>query len=164
MSDDVDAMLPTAAALAVAVADYDPGAVADVLDPLSRRDLYALAIALAANVDLDTPMTTDPAALTPSDVATRAIGIAAELFLTDRMTILSASRARNASDARAVAMYACRLAGLSSPYIGARFNRDHTTVLYACGRVGENARLRGIGQRIASQCGWARGIDEGESA
>lgn len=165
MTDPVEAMLPAAAALAVAVADRDPAAVAAVLEPLDRRRLHALAIALAANVDLDLPLTTDPDALTPADVATRAIGIAAELFLTDVDAIVSPTRARNVLDARTTAMYACRLAGLSSPYIGSRFNRDHTTVLHACARAGENPRLRGVAQRIASQCGWARGMDvDGDAA
>lgn len=165
MTDEAEAMLPAAAALAVAVADYDAAAVADVLKPLEHRELHALCIALAANVDLDAPLTADIAELTPRDIATRAINIAAELFYTESDAILARTRdRRNVSDARAVAMYACRLVGLSSTYTGRQFNRDHSTVLYSCTRVGEDPRLRGIGKRIAAQCGWARGAIEEESA
>lgn len=159
-ADPVEAMLPAAAALAVAVCERDATAVAEVLTPLTHDDLLALTIALAANVDLDQPLTTDPTMPEPEDVATRAVNIAGELFATDAMHILSTARGRNVLDARAAAMYACRLVGLSSPYIGARFNRDHSTVLYACARVGESPKLRAAGRKIAVQCGWKRDQDE----
>ena len=154
--DPTEAMLPSVAALAVAVAERDKAAVAAILTPLDTHGLYALAITLAANVDLDRPLSSDPAELNPDTIAGRAINVAASIFGTEPMAVVSHSRNRCDLDARAVAMYACRLAGLSSPQTGLRFNRDHTTVLYAWGRVGENGRLRRIAERVAAQCGWTR--------
>lgn len=155
--DAVEAMLPAAAELAVAVADYDPDAVAAVLTPLSTADLHALAIALAANIDLERPIRCEPSERTQTDdLAAASVRIAARMFGTDPMLILSTSKRRHVTDARAAAMYACKLLGMSSPAIGARFNRDHSTVVYAWARVGETERLRNAGQQIALQCGWTR--------
>lgn len=155
--DAVEAMLPAAAELAVSVADYDPDGVAAVLSPMTLADLHALAIALAANVDLDRPLRTEPTLRNNGDdTAAATVRLAAALFGTEPMTMLSRNQTRNVVDARAAAMYACKLLGMSSPAVGARFNRDHTTVLYAWGRVGENRRLRTAACQVAAQCGWRR--------
>lgn len=160
-ADPVEAMLPAAAALAVAVCDYDPDGVAEVLTTLQTAELHALAIALAANVDLDKPLTITPEAVIDANDKTtfRALQLTAEMFNIPIGAILSTSRRREHADARAVAMYVCRLAGMSSPNTGSYFNRDHSTVLHAWGRVGESARLRGLAHRVAIQCGWMRDAD-----
>lgn len=157
--DAVEAMLPSAAALAVAVADHDSTEVAAVLAPMSTEDLHALTIALAANIDLNKPLTTDMPPRTYPNIVQPAISLAAQTFATDVVTIMSSSRRRNVSDARAVAMYVCRLAGLSSTATGIHFSRDHSTVLHAWGRVGESNRLRTIANRVAIQCGWTRDME-----
>lgn len=157
MKDPVEAMIPSAAALAVAVADYDAEAVAAVFTGMSTTNLHALAIVLAANIDLDRPIRAEPAERDVSDNLTAtSIRVAAAMFDTEPMTILALNRQRNVVDARSTAMYACKLLGMSSTAIGARFNRDHSTVVYAWGRVGESSRLRTAGQQIAIQCGWRR--------
>lgn len=159
--DPAEAILPTALALVAAVADWDAPEVTRLTANLDRGQMHALAVVLAAHVDLDRPITTDlPAPLTPNDLCARAIHIAAELYGVDADLITSHDRSRPALDARAVAMYATRLCGLSSPFIGARFNRDHSTVLHACGRVGETPRLRRAATRVAMQCGWSRDDQE----
>ncbi len=55
-----------------------------------------------------------------------------------RTDIESAKRSRNLSFPRQIAMYLCRnLTDLSLPKIGEAFgNRDHTTVLHACDKIG----------------------------
>jgi hypothetical protein len=52
-----------------------------------------------------------------------------------RDTFLRDLRTANISCWRAAAMYVARQSGMSFPDIGARFNRDHSTVVYACKRV-----------------------------
>lgn len=155
--DPAEAILPTALALALAVAEYDSVAVTAVLKPLTHDQMHALTIVLAAHVNLDLPMTaTLPQPITPEAIIDRAVNLAAAMFGTDTAAILSRSKHRHVLDARAVAMAACRLLGLSSPYVGAAFERDHSTVLYACGRVGETPRLHRLSLRVASQLGWDR--------
>ncbi len=50
-------------------------------------------------------------------------------------------------------MAAMRYAGLSSSFIGRYLARDHSTVLHAAGRVGEDRRLRRIAVSIADLVG-----------
>lgn len=155
--DPSEATIPVAVALATAVADYDADAVSNILTILDRQQLYTLAVLLAAHVDLDRPITLDlPDAVTPGRLVTRAVAVAAEMFRVTPDDVLSESRHRPSLDARAVAMAALRLCGMSSPQVGAAFHRDHSTVLHAAGRVGADRRLHALAKRVALQCGWKR--------
>lgn len=127
-----------------AVARRNPDAVAAVLNPLDRADLEAVAIILADFVDPE------------ETLVNGALVFAARAFHVTQDDLLSPSRRRECIDARAVACYSARLLGFSYPRIGKAIERDHTTVMAACSRVGETPRLRGIAQRIAEQLGWDR--------
>lgn len=140
-------MRPTIDALVRAVAEHDPAAVADALNPLDRRGLEGLAITLAALLQ-----PTD----TNAEKIEAAISLSARAFGTTVAAITSGSKFREDIDARAVACYASRLCGASFSLIGRHVNRDHSTVMHACSRVGENATLRRVGQRVAGQLGWSR--------
>lgn len=152
MTDLVQAIRPTAAALVCAVTDDDATEVRQLLTKLNTQELYALAVVLAANVPDDAPLELR-GPLTPAQQIDGAITRAAEAFNTTGEAILSTDRHRNIVDARTVAMAACRLVGLSSPYIGEAFNRDHSTVLHAAGRIGEIGHLRRAALRIADEIG-----------
>lgn len=155
--DRATAITPTAAALVCAVSDRDAREVRDLLVPLSHDDLFALAVVLAGAVPDDTVLT---GALSDEGKVFVAIQSAAQAFDTTRERILSTDRRRNVTDARAVAIAALRLVGLTSIYIGEHFNRDHSTVLHAAGRVGENRRLRRIAKEIANEIGNIHVIEE----
>jgi chromosomal replication initiation ATPase DnaA len=153
----MESVLPSAVALSIAVADFDGDAVSRILADLGLSELQALSILLAAHVNLDRPLTIDlPDPVTPDRVVTRAVNLAAEMFCVSPGDLTGDARQRPALDGRAVAMAALRLCGMSSPSVGQAFGRDHSTVLYAQSRVGENSRLRALSQRIAMQCGWDR--------
>lgn len=139
--------MPNAAALVDAVANEDQAEVAQVLTTLSTTELHALAIVLAAQVAPET---------TEAEKMRRAVRLAAGAFGTTTTIVLGTSRVREAIDARAVAAYVGHLLGLSYSRIGREIGRDHSTVMHACGRVGETPRLRGVSHRIAEQLGWDR--------
>lgn len=154
MSDErAEAVIPVAAALVQAVAGRDAHAIKVIL---GRRglDWKALAVLLANNVAIDSPLgSAMKEAMTDDGIVAYAVRQAAATFDTTPEAVLGESRYRNVLDARAVAMSVCRLAALSSPTIGDRFGKDHSTVLYAASRVGENPRLRRIANRIAGPLG-----------
>lgn len=142
-----DALLPTAAALACAVADGDDPQVQDLLGDLDRPTLTALARVLAAHVDPDKPFTRNLNGNAPPVAV--AVRRAADRFGVPEHLIFSTSRRQTVVDARAVACYAAhRLAGMSSPAVGRYINRDHSTVLYACSRVAADDRLRDIAEDL----------------
>lgn len=145
----VEAMLPTAAALTCAVADRDPVEVEELLAELDTRDLHALLVLLAAHVDPDKPFSPN---LTGSPIA-QAVRLAAMRFRVPESRVLDRSRDQAATNARAVACYVARLAGMSSPAVGKHIGRDHSTVLNACARVGESAHLRQIAMEILEELG-----------
>lgn len=154
MSDArAQAVMPVAAALVCAVADGDAESIEEILNG-NTLDWQALAVVLAGNIDIDSPLA-KLARVPPSPdaVVDHCLVSAAVAFGVTSDAILSADRHRPVLDARAVAMAACRLAGLSSTFIGHRFSRDHSTVLHAASRVGESPRLRRITNRIASPLG-----------
>lgn len=148
--DPTDAMIPVAASLACAVAEYDKDTITRTLTKLKRSELYALVILYAAHVDLDAPMA---GALSPQGIVAHAVRSAATSFDTTYNDIMGRSNLRNVREARVVAMAACRRAGMSSPVVGEYFGRDHTTVLHATTRVGEDPRLRRIADRILETVG-----------
>ncbi len=64
------------------------------------------------------------------------IAVTAEYFSTSVDELRGPSRTRSIVQARQIAMYLCReLTELSLPKIGAAFDRDHTTVMYADRRI-----------------------------
>lgn len=139
----VESMMPTAAALTVAVADRD-----DDLAGLTPAALRALALLLANHVDPDRPFK----AHAPINVVRSAMRIAAARYRIPEHHALT-RRDTAAVNARSVTCYVGHLAGLSSPVIGRDMNRDHTTVLNAWGRVGADPKLRRIATDIAEQLG-----------
>lgn len=144
------AVLPNAATLIRAVTTHNKAAVAQALASLTdRAQLEALAVLLAANVSPDSDLGTYAEPLTDFQVADAVLRETCVRFRVRARDVLSTSRRHEHSEARAVAMAACRLAGLSCTYIGRFFKRDHTTVLHAATRVGENRRLQSIAMQIA---------------
>lgn len=138
----------TADELADAVLVQDPDHVHRILTPLTRQELYALAVVLADRV---------PNPATDADQIRTATELAARRYGTSRAAVLSDSRRREDLDARAVVAYVGhRLLLLSASFVGRQIGRDHSTVLHACGRVGETPRLRSTAEQIATQLGWNR--------
>ncbi len=85
----------------------------------------------------------------------------ARAFALSRAELLSRSRRRAVTEARAVAMYVCRGLGAadaagrrgwaSFPRLGQAFARDHTSVIHACQTVAERRRTdREFAARIAA--------------
>lgn len=144
------AALPDAAALVCAVADHDPEEVERVLRGVT--DWHALAVVLAGHVPANSSLKV-VGTLTPEAKALTILRAAAVQFGTTIAEIRSDSRHRVDLDARAVAQAAMRYAGLSSTFIGRQTCRDHSTVLTAAGRVGENARLRAVALSLAELVG-----------
>ena len=140
-----------AAALVCAVADRDETIARKTLSGLTRPELRDLAVWLARHVNPDAPFT--PRYATPITAAEDCIKLAAARFATTPEDIKSTSRHREHVDPRHVAAYAARLCGASYVQIGRALRRDHTTAMAAVSRVGENARLRGIGTQIADAVG-----------
>jgi chromosomal replication initiation ATPase DnaA len=83
--------------------------------------------------------------------------VSAKYFGVDIAEILSERRTLKAMVPRHITMYLAReLTSLSYPQIGACFNRDHTTVLYACDKitqqVASNSRIKTIVDEISALC------------
>ena len=78
-----------------------------------------------------------------------AINAAAPMFGTTPEAIPSAERSRPVSDARAVAMTAARVTGLSLPAIAEHFNKDHASVMHAVRRTTERPRLADAAARVS---------------
>lgn len=160
-------LMPEAAALVMAVDEDDAHTIESVLTNLDTRALYGLVVLLAANVTADAPLRLEPAPageMSPHTIVAAAIHYAARAFDTTPTMIRGRSKLRNVTDARAVAMTVCRLAGFTSLFIGEEFGRDHTTVLYAASRCGENQRLWSAAKTIAARIGLERTSDGTESA
>lgn len=149
-------MTPIAAALAVAVADHNADEVANLIVGLSRNQMNALAVVLAAHVDPDKPFKRVVIANATQKAASRA----AVAFGLHPSEVMSTSRRREVLDARAVTYYAAHLAGDNYSQIGRVMDRDHSTVAHALSRVGTDRRLRRIAKRIARDLGWDRNAEE----
>lgn len=146
--DDVAAMWPAAAALAVAVADRDPEGVREVLEPLDRDALQLVAVLLADHVDVDTP----PPSVWLSETATINTAIAAVAGTYDLTPdeVRSRTRQRHIFEARAVAMAAAHRAGLSIVAVARHFGRDHTTVSNALAFVRARPVLAELADYVVS--------------
>lgn len=150
---------PRAAELVEAVANHDREGVAEIL-AADTETLHALAIVLASWVDPESTLMDHPAPGGSLALATRVVGSVARRFglATDDLT--GRSGRRDITDARAVAAYVShRLMGVPSTTTGRALAKDHTTILHACARVGEDARLRRVAHDVATAYGWVRGIE-----
>lgn len=145
--------IPTAAALIVAVDAGDPTEVADILTALDTDDLYALAVVLAAHIDPDRPLAMHGTQVSPIAACSRSAAAAFGIPMTAMRG--DCPRTRDVLDARAVAIYAAKVCDPAAAWtaIGRYVGRDHSTVIHAHTRVGENDRLRRIAVRIADQVG-----------
>jgi hypothetical protein len=141
---------PVAVALTNAVYERDTDAIQRLLTPLRVDDLYALAVVLADRL---------PPTITDADRIRDAAEILGQRFGTERHGILSSSRRREDLDARACLMYVGHLLGMSYSAVGRQVSRDHSTVMHAIGRVGENPRLRAVAEQVAARLGWDREED-----
>jgi chromosomal replication initiation ATPase DnaA len=112
----------------------------------------ALAVMLAAHVPEDARIGKQPPMSNRRQLDT-AVRFVADAFDTTPAAILSPSRRRNDVDARSVAMAALRWAGHTTAWIGGHLGRDHTTVVHATGRVGEDARLRAVAHELVERLG-----------
>ena len=128
----------------------------DGLDQAQLRDLVVVCAMFADTSALVGQSLQDP--LEPVELAIRAC---ARLFRVTEEQMRSTERKQEVTEARQVAAYvAHRLFGIPSTDVGRMFNRDHSTILYSCGRVGETPRLRRIALDIAQRVGWERADDE----
>ena len=81
----------------------------------------------------------DSGQITPTMILEETAGY----FIVSVEEIQGASRSRNLTRARQIAMYLCReLTDLSLPKIGETFDRDHTTVMYAYKKISELMKER----------------------
>lgn len=165
MSPDVKAMLPRAVGLSVAVhspnrAVKTGALVGDLIADLDERGLRNLAICLASYVQVATIVA--EVMDTPTSPIEIAVKSAARRFGVTVAAIRNADRTQEVVDARHVAGYAARLYGMKLVAIGQALNKDHTTVMNGCARVGADRRLRRIATDIALAMGWDR--DQGEVA
>lgn len=134
-----------AESLAHAIESDDRELVEAVLTPLTREELYALAIVLA-----ERGLPPDPEA----ELIGRAVIEAARRFGVAPRVVLGRARSREVVDARAVVCYVGVLLGLPYVRVGRHLNRDHSTVSHAHGRVGHTPRLRAVAEAIAAELGW----------
>lgn len=146
-----DEAVAPAAALVCAVADRDRDEIARVLSTIT--DWRALVVVLAAHVSPDSHLGPNPIPVTPEAIANVVLDEVTARWGVTIPDLASTSRRRDILDARAVAMAAMRYAGLTSVYIGQRLSKDHSTVLHAAGRVGEDSRLRRVAVDIAGITG-----------
>lgn len=142
-------------------ADHDQAQLEVMLESLSNVQLRSLAAALATRIAHDAqpsqPGPTAPSIApttaqdisSPAHVCEVAIEAAAKSFGTTPEAVLSAARAQEVSDARAVAMTAARTNGLSLPQIAEHFGRDHSSVIHAVRRTGDRPRLAAAASVIA---------------
>lgn len=144
------AALATAANLACAVDCRDRTEIERILHPLTRDQLYALAVVLAAHVDVDAPL--EPK-YGPDHLCELAAKRAAEAMDVDVDDVMSPNRNADVVAARAVAMASLRRAGLTTVTIGRHFGRDHTTVVYATEKVARTPRLRFAADRVSEALG-----------
>jgi chromosomal replication initiation ATPase DnaA len=152
-----DSARPRATELIDAVRNTDERAVADILDMLNADALHALAYVLAERASQPSVWAVEVGDISGGDMARHVIANAAATYGIGTDLLVSENRTAAVVDARAVACYALhRLIGLPSTTVAQLVNRNHTTVLYACGRVGENERLRRIATAVAESAGWSR--------
>lgn len=128
-----------------ALARYARHIAATLIDAAHRGDTEAIVSVLGRLPDAEQP-----------EPIEAAIERSAQTFGVTVAAILSPSRVRENVDARAVVCYTARLLGYSYVAIGHKLDRDHSTIMHACSRVGESPRLRGIAQRMAEHLGWDR--------
>jgi hypothetical protein len=156
----ITAATPHAAALVEAVADHDAAATTAALKAAGVPEkLHHLVIVLAAWVDPDSPRATTTVPPAGIALARRVVADTARHYGLEPADLYSRRQVHDILNARAVASYAAhKLLGIASTTTGQALERDHSTVLNACGRVGEDPRLRRVAQSIAAELGWSREV------
>lgn len=117
----------------------------------SRDELVAVVERLAKRIN-DTS-SVEVGAFGPGATCAFVIDTAAREFAVTGEEIRSDSRLRAVSDARAVAMYVARQAGLTFADIGLGFDKDRTGVMYAVNKTAANPRLLIAAEKIAASLG-----------
>lgn len=138
-----------AVALTRAVADDDTRTTREILAALNHEQTRALILELARRAG---PTDTDAERVLVA--LTHACGV----FGTEAHEVLSGSRRPEDVDARMVACYVSWMLGCSYSLIGRQIGRDHSTVMSAVARVGEQPRLREVATRVATRLGWDRNL------
>jgi chromosomal replication initiation ATPase DnaA len=128
-------------------AAHDPDQLGVLLESLSNVQLRSLAASLATRIAHEQQPAQDISA--PEHVCGVAIEAAAKTFGTTPEAVLSAARAQEVCDARAVAMSAARANGLSLPKIAVQFGKDHGSVIHAINRAADRPRLAAAAATIA---------------
>lgn len=142
----------TAAALICNVHDGYVFSAPMMLRRLKHSELLDLAIILARQAAPDEPLRR---AVTPRADADRSIAIAIAkaaghygVLPTD---IMSTSREKRVAQARHVALWLAREAGVTYPKIGQAVQRDHSTVIASCRRVEGDHALLSIARAIRDE-------------
>lgn len=152
-------MLPTAAALTMAVHSRNRNHAGQILAKCDTTDLHNLSLCLAKYVQVNGILNDSPA---PHDIhapASRAAILLATRFNTTIDDIRSPKRDRANTEARMCISYVARLHGMTFSEIGRYLNKDHSTVMNAVTVVGERPRLRRIALEVARDLGWDREED-----
>lgn len=145
--DLVNEQTPAAARLICAVAEDDEHESHSILNTLTRRQLMAVAVILAASVDPDRPL---------GEVGTdRAAGIVGRVVVEVALTtgvpsseIYGRCRDRDVVDARHICFWVASALGLTSVQIGRAMGKDHSTILNGCARVTATPHLHQAARRL----------------
>lgn len=135
--------LPHAARLVCAVAARDEPESHALLRELTREELMAVAVVLAASVDPDRPLGTAP--LTPTaEAQTRVAKIVnrvAHHCGVKPSDICSTSRERSIVEARQIVCWIAASEGIGTSAIGRGINRDHGTATHSIEKVTRTRHL-----------------------
>jgi hypothetical protein len=147
MNDLIERMTPTAAQLACAVSEMDTDQSQSILGALSRDELQALAVVLAAVVDVDAPFGNRPEDETKRVVRELA-DVVGERLGVDFGCILSKSRQQEYVAARQIVCWIALADGHRCSHIGRALGRDHATVLHSAEKVTATPHLLAIARSI----------------
>ena len=157
MRDDrVTDTVPTACDLVCAVGDRDQQRIHDILTGSDTKELYALAIVLAAMVpddtNVDVLLARNGLEVVPTAgqrTVREAADIAARYMDVSPHAIFTKSRERPVTDARQVVCWVAADAGFSYSEIGRHIKRDHTSVMHAVSKVTRTPRLYAVANRVS---------------
>jgi chromosomal replication initiation ATPase DnaA len=148
----IDDLTPYAAQLICGVIEHNPAETHAILNGLTRHQLQALAVILAASVDPDKPLGR-ATEMVPPYIGTvgRIVQTVAIEIGVDPTDIYGTSRERLDVDARHIVCWIAAAFGLSSTQIGKALSRDHSTVLNATTRVTSTPMLMRVASRIHAE-------------
>jgi chromosomal replication initiation ATPase DnaA len=159
MTDLIRDLTPTAASLVCAVDDRDIEESHAILLSLTAHELMALAVILAASVDMDKPLGTAAGESESTSATIRRIArTVSDVTGVNVGDIYSTSRYREVTAARQIVCWVATAVGLKSTAIGKSLKRDHSTVLHATERVTATPALLADARRVLER------IDEKEAA